>query len=178
MAVKFSNGQTLVDAKEPAKVQRVSNTKTTDLFRGYPANIFQRLLDYVAKGDTLAQACNRKGMPTEMNVRNRLNMNPDMMRRYQEANNVRIDSGMDEITTIADRALYGFKTISPADALRHAELKIRARVLVGEKTNPAKYGKAQAGEGGTVIVHNSLEVERTQTVNSDVGVTFKGGGNA
>lgn len=178
MAVKFSTGHTLVDTQEPAKIQTPVNVKTTDLFRGYPANIFQRMLDHICDGDTLAKACNRKGMPSEKTVRKRLQINADMQHRYEVANNIRMDSLLDKTVQIADTALDGCKTISAADRLRHADLKIRTIHAALEKGNPGRYGKGQGGEGGTVIVHNSLDVENAQSVNAGVGVTFKGGSNA
>jgi hypothetical protein len=179
MAVKLSNGTVLVATKEPGKVTTQPNSKTTDLFRGYPHNIFERILGYIARGETLTDACRRKGMPDEIAVRKRLAVNADMKARYEAAVEMRYDMLIESIVGIADSALDGVKGASPADHLRHKQMRIDARVRAAEKVRPNKYGKGNTGEGGgTVVVLGSMRGEGNAPLNMNVGVTVKGGSDA
>ncbi|WP_109482483.1 hypothetical protein [Paraburkholderia sp. C35] len=173
------NGHVVVAAQAPAKIQTPVNSKTTDLFRGYPANIFERILDCIMRGETLAQACQRKGMPNEIAVRKRLNANPDMKARYDHAVEMRYERLVESTVDIAKNALQGIKTPSAADKLRHADLIIRTQFQAAEKMVPTKFGKGSTGEGGgATVVFASLQAESSAPINMSVGVAVKGGEDA
>lgn len=123
MAVKI--GGKVLGAKpeapqnEPVKPKR-SRKRITNV--GYAPEIFERIFQYVAMGETLAEACKRPGLPNVTTVRRRMQVDDKLFDQYRRAESLKVRAMVEDLPTAGARALEGQQKVSTADRLAAAKL--------------------------------------------------------
>jgi hypothetical protein len=132
---------------EPVKVKK-SRKRITNV--GYAPEIFDRIFQYVAAGETLAEACRRPGLPNVTTVRRRMQVDDKLFDQYRRAESIKVRAMVEDLPTAGARALEGQQKVSTADKLAAAKLdsdntKWMAQRLLSEF--------AGDGEGGNVVLN-------------------------
>lgn len=142
MSVKF--------ASKSAPAAKVKKTRKRITNVGYAPEIFDRIFQYVAMGETLAEACKRPGLPNVTTVRRRMQVDDRLFDQYRKAESIKVRAMVEDLPTAGARALQGQQKVSTADRLAAAKLdsdntKWMAQRLLSEF--------AGDGEGGNVVLN-------------------------
>ncbi|CAE6803072.1 hypothetical protein R75461_05282 [Paraburkholderia nemoris] len=103
----------------PAKAKR-TRKRITNV--GYAPEIFERIFQYVAAGETLAEACRRPGLPNVTTVRRRMQVDDKLFDTYRRAESIKVRAMVEDLPTAGARALEGQQKVSTADRLAAAKL--------------------------------------------------------
>ena len=146
MPVNFTNKPQKA-AEAPAKAKK-TRKRITNV--GYAPEIFDRIFQYVAMGETLAEACRRPGTPNVTTVRRRMQADDKLFDQYRKAESIKVRAMVEDLPTAGARALEGQQKVTTADRLAAAKLdsdntKWMAARLLSEF--------AGDGEGGNVVLN-------------------------
>jgi len=140
--------QVAAAGKEKKSRKRITNN-------AYPDSVFERILDYVAAGETLAEACRRRGMPNPVTVRRRLEADEQLHARFHRAGGIKL-RGMVEhaqgagARAIAEAERKGTK-VTAADRVAAARLDTDTVKWAAQKLL-SEYQALEDG-GGTVTLN-------------------------
>jgi hypothetical protein len=117
----------------------MSGTKLT-----YSRDVFVRMFERIANGETLKAICSEPGMPTQQTVFTRLDNDETLIELYARAREKQADVLAEEIVHIADT------TLDPAKG----RLQMDARKWFASKVAPKKYGDKTdiTSNGNTIAV--------------------------
>lgn len=145
MAVKIG-GKVLGAKPEPAKAPPKKKRNPTK--RGYPAKVYARLLQCIAEGETLTQACAHGGMPSRWTVNRRTETDEVFRDAYNAAFDTSVRNMTEDLPHLAGRALDGQQKISTADRIAAAKLQSdNVKWLASKRLDQYKGD----GEGGNVV---------------------------
>jgi hypothetical protein len=120
----------------------------------FSQNVFDRICDRMAEGESLRTICKSADMPNKRSVMRWLENNEALQAQYSEAQRLRAECYFDEIIDIADSRSDPQKT----------RVQIDARKWVLARMNPKKYGdkftqELTGADGGPVaLVLNGSDV--------------------
>lgn len=117
------------------------------------------ILSRIADGESVAQICKSKGMPTQSEVYDWLNEEPEFAERYARAREQQAEKYAQEIREIADEeppmVATQFSEHVDSGWLQWQKNRIDARKWIASKLLPKKYGdKVELGgpDGGSIPV--------------------------
>ncbi len=134
MPVKFTNkpeAQQKQQAEKAPATAKKSRKRITNV--GYPPEVYERLFQYVAMGEKLAQACRRPGMPNAVTVRRRLAVDDKLNDQYVAARKIHLYAMSDEIDDLPDQALAKIAKPTGADLMAWAKQKADNRKWLLQK---------------------------------------------
>lgn len=131
----------------PAKVKK-SRKRITN--KGYPPEVYTRLFEYVAMGETLAAACKHQGLPSVLTVRRRMQADDKLFDQYRKAENIRVRATVEDLLTAGARALEGQQKVSTSDRLAAAKLDSDNAKWMAQRLLTEFAGD---GEGGNVVLN-------------------------
>lgn len=102
----------------------------------FSQNVFDRICDRMAEGESLIAICKTVGMPNKRTVLRWIEKDDKLRLQYSEAQNLRAEHYFDQIIDIAD---------SKADPQK-TRVQIDARKWVLTRMNPKKYGDRMTNE--------------------------------
>lgn len=142
-------------AKPKAKWGRVST---------FSQKIADKIVDLIAGGKTLTEACKSPGMPNRRTVQRWCHQFPEFDRQYQRSQELLADALFDEIKAIADDGT-GDVTIDAKGRQRvdwenvnRSKLRVETRKWLAAQLNPRKYGDKLRQE-----IEQTTKVEITRT---------------
>ncbi|MFM0272388.1 hypothetical protein PQQ59_17500 [Paraburkholderia aspalathi] len=153
MAVKI--GGKVLGAKpeapknEPAKAKKSPRGKRITN-KAYPLAVYEKLFQYVANGETLADACKRPGMPSAWTVRRRLAVDDILADQYRKAEGIKYRAMVEDLPYAGQRALEGQEKVSNADRLAAAKLDSDNKKWIAQRILSEYAGE---GGGGNVVLH-------------------------
>lgn len=109
----------------------------------FSQDIFDRICERIAEGESLREICQAKDMPARVNVIRWLEKDEALRNQYARARELQADHEFDEIKAIAD--------LASAEDVQVARLRVDARKWRAGKLRPKVYGdKVDVEHGGTV----------------------------
>jgi hypothetical protein len=179
MAVKILGKQ---EKAEPAKAEKPKAKRRNPTRRGYPAKTYTRLLQYIAEGETVTQACAHEGMPTRWTVNRRTETDEVFRDAYNAALDTSIRNLTEDLPNLAQRALEGQVKVSTADRIAAAKLQSdNIKWLAAKRLDQYKGD----GEGGNVVfnVTGAAEIPAVDQPAQSIAAPpplkiVKGGGDA
>lgn len=112
----------------------------------FSQQLFDRICERMAEGESLRSICKAKDMPNKRTVLRWIENDEKLAEQYSKAQNLRAEHYFDEIIDIADSRSDPQKT----------RVQIDARKWVLARMNPKKYGdkftQELTGEGGGALV--------------------------
>lgn len=131
----------------PVKAKKTRKRITN---KAYPLAVYEKLFQYVANGETLADACTRPGMPSAWTVRRRLAVDDVLNDQYLQACRIKYHGLVDTLAALPDKALEGVAKVSAADRISAAKLKSDNLKWIAQRILPEYAGD---GEGGNVVLN-------------------------
>lgn len=119
----------------------------------YSEELFARILERIAAGESVAQICVDEDMPSQRAFYNWLNKDEELVQKYARARETQADAIFDEILQIADEARNDWMERHGEDDagwqangehIQRSKLRIDARKWVASKLAPKKYGDRMA----------------------------------
>lgn len=121
------------------------------------------ICEHIAGGKSLVSWCNPEGRPNYTTVMRWLQSFEDFRNKYARAREAQADFLAEEIVSISDTPVKGFKTktnekgeieITESDMIEHRRLQVDARKWYASKLAPKKYGdKTETTHKGSVGVN-------------------------
>lgn len=115
----------------------------------FSQDVFDRICERIADGESLRAICADQGMPSKSNVFRWLAANKDAADQYARARDAQADAIFDEILDIADNAVNDWMETHGADDvgyrangehIQRSKLRIEARKWMAGKLRPKVYG--------------------------------------
>ncbi len=130
----------------------------------FSQEIFDKICDRIAEGESLRSVCRDQDMPSTSGVMKWLNKdsNGDLVEQYARAMDMRADTMFDELLHIADTPVVGEKTKTDkdgntethaADMIEHRRLQVDARKWVLARMKPKKYGDKLEHDHGNLVIN-------------------------
>ncbi|WP_158935061.1 hypothetical protein [Burkholderia sp. S171] len=135
-------------AEAPPKVKR-SRKRITNV--GYAPEVFDRIFQYVAAGEKLAEACRRPGMPNAVTVRRRLAVDDKLNDQYLAARKIHLHALADEIDCLPDQAIAKIAKPTGTDYMAWSKQKAENRKWLLQKLLTEFQGLEDGG--GTVTLN-------------------------
>jgi hypothetical protein len=139
-----------MEAPKPVKAKK-TRKRITNV--GYAPEIFERIFQYVAMGEKLAQACRRPGMPNVVTVRRRLAIDEKLNDQYVAARKIHLYELSDEIDSLPDQALAKIAKPTGTDYMAWSKQKADNRKWLLQKLLTEFQGLEDGG--GTVTLNIS-----------------------
>lgn len=109
----------------------------------FSQDIFDRICERIADGESLRSICEDEDMPARVNVIRWLEKDEALRNQYARARELQADQEFDEIKVIAD--------LASAEDVQVARLRVDARRWRAGKLRPKVYGdKVDVEHGGTI----------------------------
>jgi hypothetical protein len=158
MAVKINGTvQSKAPAKQPAKAEKPKAETKAKKPRGkritnkaYPDEVYDRLFQCIANGETLTDACKRPGMPSVWTVRRRMAVDDPLADRFKKAESIKYRAMIEDLPTAGARAIEGQTKVTTADRLAAAKLDSDNKKWIAQRILPEFAGDS---EGGNVVFH-------------------------
>ncbi|CAE6944034.1 hypothetical protein R75471_05519 [Paraburkholderia domus] len=130
----------------PAKKKR----KTSPTRRGYSPRVYARLFEYIAQGDTLAQACAHPGMPARQTARRRFAADELLNDQFLKAQRIKFLDMVESTPDLPMQALEGQQKVTVADRLNASKQRADSIRWIASKILSEFAGD---GEGGNVVLN-------------------------
>jgi hypothetical protein len=109
----------------------------------FSQDIFDRICERIAEGESLREICEEKDMPARVNFIRWLEKHEALRNQYARARELQADHEFDEIKAIAD--------LASVDDVQVARLRVDTRKWRAGKLRPKVYGdKVDVEHGGTI----------------------------
>ena len=132
----------------------------------FTQEIFDRICERMAEGESLRAICKTKGFPAKRTVMRWVENDEALQKQYAKAQMDRIDHYAEQIVDIADECRVGKKVTTKAngdvetvevDMVERAKVQIDARKWICARMAPKKYGDRVLNEhagadGGPLVV--------------------------
>lgn len=142
-------------AEAPAKVKK-SRKRITNV--GYAPEVFDRIFQYVAMGEKLAEACRRPGMPNAVTVRRRLAVDDKLNDQYLAARKIHLHALSDEIDSLPDQAIAKIAKPTGTDYMAWSKQKADNRKWLLQKLLTEFQGLEDGGGTVTLNIINAPDV--------------------
>lgn len=169
MAVKFTgksaNPKGLVHSQTiaqkpgtpaPTKAKR-SRKRITNV--GYKPEVFEKIFQLVAMGETLAEACRRPGMPNTTTVQRRMQVDDLLRDQYNKAVAIKFHGLVDELPDLPNKAIEGLPKVSAADRLTAAKQRADNIKWIASKVISEFAGDSEAGGHVVLNILNSPDAQ-------------------
>ena len=125
-----------------------------------PADKFYALLEWVKRGESVAQAVKRPGMPAESTFHAWRKKSEANDQAYRDALAYQVDGLVDGVLPMLDTLFQGQKTVTEAGKLRRAAMRIQHVQWVASRRDPQHYGNQVAGDDGVFKLINSPDDQK------------------
>ncbi|CAD6526015.1 hypothetical protein ACFQ3P_13760 [Paraburkholderia sabiae] len=136
--------------KEGGKVVQLPKKKAKTGPAPMPADKFAAMLEWIKRGESVAQASKRPGMPAESTFHAWRKKSDANDHAYREALSFQVDGMVDSVFPMLDNLFNGQKTVSETAKLRRAAMRIQHTQWLASRRDPAHYGGQIAGDDSTV----------------------------
>ncbi|CAE6876081.1 hypothetical protein R69608_01411 [Paraburkholderia nemoris] len=140
----------------PAKATRTRRRITN---RGYKPEVFEKIFQLVAMGETLAEACRRPGMPNTTTVQRRMQVDDLLRDQYNKAVAIKFHGLVDELPDLPNKAIEGLPKVSAADRLTAAKQRADNIKWIASKVISEFAGDSEAGGHVVLNILNSPDAQ-------------------
>lgn len=132
----------------------------------FTQDIFDRICERIADGESLRGICQDDDMPSRVTVFKWLSQNPELANQYARAREAQADAIFDEILSIADDAANDWMErhgnedagwVANGEHIQRSRVRIDARKWMAGKLRPKVYGdkvlNEHSGPDGDAIPH-------------------------
>ncbi|MEM5382629.1 hypothetical protein VSR68_03360 [Paraburkholderia phymatum] len=159
MAITFNPPGTVKPSKlaVPAKVVPL---KAKPGPKPMPADKFAAMLEWIKRGESVAGASKRPGMPAEPTFHVWRKKSEANEQAYRDALAYQVDGMVDSVFPMLDSLFDGLKSVDASARLGRARLRVQHIQWLATRRDPQHYGAQLVGDDGTFKLTNSPDEQK------------------